>query len=158
MIEDGEQALSLLASIIAIQQTDTNYDSVNFDDPISTLSYFKKLYQSFSWTSDEEVGQLFEGFIRLLKTHGSKSAEIKAQEIMRSAAEKIHTAFRDLNQDSISDTSNLVFTTLNDALESLINLIEDLDDDDSDTKFTFQLIRNNTKKDAAVLKDYEVLG
>ena len=158
MIEDGEQALSLLASIIAIQQTDTNYDSVNFDDPISTLSYFKKLYQSFSWTSDEEVGQLFEGFIRLLKTHGSKSAEIRAQEIMRSAAEKIHTAFRDLNQDSISDTSNLVFTTLNDALESLINLIEDLDDDDSDTKFTFQLIRNNTKKDAAVLKDYEVLG
>lgn len=158
MIEDGEQALSLLASIIAIQQTDTNYDSVNFDDPISTLSYFKKLYQSFSWTSDEEVAQLFEGFIRLLKTHGSKSAEIRAQEIMRSAAEKIHTAFRDLNQDSISDTSNLVFTTLNDALESLINLIEDLDDDDSDTKFTFQLIRNNTKKDAAVLKDYEVLG
>lgn len=159
MVEDGELALGLLASIIYIQQTDITYDSINFDDPLSTLSYFKKLYQSFSRTSDEEVDQLFKDLTRLLKTESSKSAETQAHDIMRSAAEKIHNAFRELNQDSIANTTNFVFLVLKEAVESLIDLVQDSDDDDDgDTKYTFQLIRDHTKKDAGVLKDYEVLG
>ncbi|KAF8814005.1 hypothetical protein BYT27DRAFT_7083022 [Phlegmacium glaucopus] len=160
VVEDGELALGLLASIIYIQQTDITYDSINFEDPISTLSYFKKLYQSFSRASEEEVDQLFKDLTRLMKREGSsKSAEVEAQQIMRSAAEKIHIAFRELNQDSISNTANFVFLVLKEAVESLIDLVQDSeDDDDSDTKYTFQLIRDHTKKDAGVLKDYEVLG
>ena len=96
MIDDGELALGLLASIIYIQQTDITYDSINFDDPIS---YFKKLYQSFSRTSAEEVDQLFKDLTQFLKSNeveeGSKiSAEMEAQRIMKSAADKIHIAFR----------------------------------------------------------------
>lgn len=163
VVEDGELALGLLASIIYIQQTDITYDSVNFDDPISTLSYFKKLYQSFSRASEEEVDQLFKDLTRLMKQRevdSATSAETEAQHIMRSAAEKIHAAFRELNQDSISNTANFVFLVLKEAVESLINLVQDSDDDDddSDTRYTFQLIRDHTKKDAGVLKDYEVLG
>jgi len=160
VVEDGELALGLLASIIYIQQTDVTYDSVNFDDPISTLSYFKKLYQSFSRASEEEVDQLFKDLTRLMKYEGSKSAEVEAQHIMRSAAEKIHVAFRELNQDSIANTANFVFLVLKEAVGSLIDLVQDSDDDDDDddTKYTFQLIRDHTKKDPGVLKDYEVLG
>lgn len=156
MVEDGELALGLLASIIYIQQTDITYDSVNFDDPLSTLSYFKKLYQSFSRASEEEVDQLFKDMTRLIKHEASNS---EAHQIMRSAAEKIHNAFRDLNQDSIANTAHFVFLVLKEAVEGLINLVEDVDDDDdSDSKYTFQLIRDHTKQDAGVLKDYEVLG
>lgn len=162
MVDDGELALGLLASIIYIQQTDISYDSINFDDPLSALSYFKKLYQSFSRASEEEVDQLFKDLTRLWKTEGgsSHSAESEAQRIMKSAAEKIHIAFRELNQDSISSTANYVFLVLKEAVESLIDLVQDNDDedDDSDSKYTFQLIRDHTKKDAGVLKDYEVLG
>jgi hypothetical protein len=160
VVEDGELALGLLASIIYIQQTDVTYDSVNFDDPISTLSYFKKLYQSFSRASEEEVDQLFKDLTRLMKYEGSKSAEAEAQHIMKSAAEKIHIAFRELNQDSIANTANFVFLVLKEAIGSLIDLVQDSDDDDDDddTKYTFQLIRDHTKKDPGVLKDYEVLG
>ena len=38
-----------------IQQTDIIYNSVNFDDPISTLSYFTKLCQPFTRNSEEEL-------------------------------------------------------------------------------------------------------
>jgi len=160
VIDDGELSLGLLASLIYIQQTDITYDSVDFDDPRSTLSYFKKLYQSFSRVSEEEVEQLFKDLTRLLKIDTSQSAEVEAQHIMRSAAEKVHVAFRELNQDSIANTANYVFLVLRDALESLINLVQDTDDDDNDGdgKYTFQLIRDHTKKDPGVLKDYEVLG
>ena len=160
VVEDGELSLGLLASLIYIQQTDITYDSVDFDDPISTLSYFKKLYQSFSRVSEEEVDQLFKDLTRLLKIDTSQSAEAEAQHIMRSAAEKIHVAFRELNQDSIANTANYVFFVLKEALESLINLVQDTDDDDNDDggKYTFQLIRDHTKKNPGVLKDYEILG
>ena len=161
MVEDGELALSLLASIIYIQRTDITYDSVDFEDPQSTLSYFKKLYQSFSRTSEEEVDQLFKDLTRLMKTDGSTSAEAEAQRIMKTAAEKIHVAFRELTQDSIANTANFVIIVLKEAVEGLIDLVQDSDDDDDDdddTKYTFQLIRDHTKKDAGVLKDYEVLG
>jgi len=162
VVEDGELSLGLLASLIYIQQTDITYDSVDFDDPISTLSYFKKLYQSFTRVSEEEVDQLFKDLTRLLKIDTSQSAEVEAQHIMRSAAEKIHVAFRELNQDSIANTANYVFLVLKEALESLMTLVQDTDDDDddsdSDSKYTFQLIRDHTKKDPGVLKDYETLG
>jgi len=160
VVEDGEMSLGLMASLIYIQRTDITYDSVDFDDPLSTLSYFKKLYQSFSRVSEEEVEQLFKDLTRLLKIDASQSAEVEAQHIMRSAAEKIHVAFRELNQDSIANTANYVFLVLKEALESLVNLVQDSDDDDDDddSKYTFQLIRDHTKKDPGVLKEYEVLG
>jgi hypothetical protein len=55
--EDGERVRRYRASIIYIQHIDSTYDSVDFDDPISTLSYFKKIFLSFSKLSDEEVNK-----------------------------------------------------------------------------------------------------
>ena len=153
VIDEGELALGLLGAIIYIQQVDITYDSVNFDDPISTLSYFKKLYQSFLRCSDEEVDIIFNELTQLLKTGGnSESAEIEAQRIMRSAAEKIHGALQELNQGSISKTAAFVYAVFKEAVKALIDLVPDKGVDD------IQFIRNHTKKDAGVLKDYEVLG
>ncbi|KAF8167195.1 hypothetical protein B0H34DRAFT_4405 [Crassisporium funariophilum] len=157
LVEDSEMALGLLASMIYIQQTDLDYNAVDLDDRTSTLEYFKRLYQSFSRIPPDEVDDIFKDLSRLMKSGGS-NAEMEAHRIMRTAAEKIHVAFQELNQDSISNTANFVLLVLKDALEGLIDLVEDQEDDDSDTKYTFQLIRDHTKKDAGVLKDYEVLG
>jgi hypothetical protein len=78
---------------------------------------------------------------------------------MRTAAEHVHAAFQNLNQDSISNTANYVLSVMREALESLIGLVQDAEDEDSDSKYTFQLIRDHSKKDpGSVLKDYESLG
>ncbi|KAJ3498575.1 hypothetical protein NLJ89_g10200 [Agrocybe chaxingu] len=160
LVEDSEIALGLLASIIYLQKADMGYEHVNFDDSISTLSYFKTLYQSFSRLPQEEVDELFKDLTRLMKAGGSKNnAEGEAHRIMRTAAEQIHLAFQDLSQESISNSANHILIVMRDALEALIDLVQDSEDEDSDTKYTFQLIRDSSKKDpGAVLKDYESLG
>ncbi|KAF8971930.1 hypothetical protein BDZ97DRAFT_1153950 [Flammula alnicola] len=159
LVEDSEIALGLLASIIYIQQADMQYDKIDFDDPIATLAYFKKLYQSFSRIPADEVDELFKDLTRLMKLGGENNPELQGHRIMRTAAEQIHVAFQELNQDSISNTANFVLLVMRDALEGLIELVQDTEDDDSDSKYTFQLIRDHSKKDpGAVLKDYESLG
>ena len=85
-----------------------------------------------------------------------KSAEVQAQHIMRLAAEKIHGAIRELNQDSesIVNTAEFVLLVMEEAVKSLLDLSYE---DESFHRFAFQT-RDDTKKDAGVLKDYEVLG
>lgn len=159
LIEDSEVALGLLASIIYIQQADMAFENVNLSDPIVTLEYFKSLYQAFSRVPPEEVDELFKDLTRLMKLGGTpNNAEGEAHNIMKTAAEQVHTAFQNLQQESISDVANYVLLVMRDALEKLIDLVQD-SEDDSDSKYTFQLIRDHSKKDpASVLKDYESLG
>lgn len=159
LIEDSEVALGLLASIIYIQQADMAFDKVNFNDPITTLEHFKSLYQAFSRVPPEEVDELFKDLTRLMKAGGTvNNAEGEAHSIMRNASEQVHLAFENLQQQSISDVANYVLLVMKDALEKLIDLVQD-SEDDSDSKYAFQLIRDHSKKDpASVLKDYESLG
>lgn len=161
LVEDSEIALGLLASMIYIQRVDMEHDTIDFNDPVATLAHFKRLYQSFTRVSTEEVDDLFGDLTRRMKLSGSENnLDAEAHQIMSKAAEQIHSAFQTLNEESISTTANFVLQVMKDALESLINLIEDTDDDDdSDSKYTFQLIRDHSKKDpGTVLKDYEALG
>jgi hypothetical protein len=117
-----------------IYQTDISYDSVDFDDPISTLSYFKKLFRSYaisrfpSLLPEEEVEKLFEDIMHIIKTKteegSTRPAEVQAHYIMRSAAEKIHGAFREMYQDSDSvatykRTSNFVTLVMIEAMADI---------------------------------------
>jgi len=155
-IDDSELALGLLASTIYIQQADKAFNQVNLQDPLATLTYFKNLYQAFSRDPPKDVDDLFKELARLGERN---NVEGEAHHIMQTAAEQVHAAFQDLNQNSVSNTANYVFSVMREALDGLIGLIEDADDDDSDTKYTFQLIRDRSKKDpGSVLKDYESLG
>jgi len=161
LVEDSEIALGLLASIIYIQRVDMEYDTVDFASPIATLAYFKRLYQSFTRVPPEEVDDLFSDLTHRMKIAGGgvNNVDAEARQIMRNASEKIHEAFQVLDEETISNTANFVLLIMKDALESLIDLIEDTEDDDSDSKYTFQLIRDHSKKDSGtVLKDYEALG
>ena len=130
MIKDEELAADILSRIIYLQRTDFTYDSVNFDDPASTLSYFKTLYQCFSQSPEEEVDRIFNELMEIyeMKTKAgfTNSSEVKAQHIMRSAAEKIHRTFRDLDLDSFD-----VFQVMERAVANLVDLIRDRDGDDS---------------------------
>ena len=80
---------------------------------------------------------------------------------MRLAAEKIHGAVWELNRDSIVTTAEFVMVVMQEALKNLIDLLYDGDDDDEGedniSRFVIQN-HNDTKKDAGVSKDYEVLG
>ena len=137
------------------QQVDFAYDSVDFDDPISTLSYFKKFYLSFT-RNIKGAEQSFDAFMvrisesQKTKEGSKKSSEVEVHDIMRSAAKEIHDAFRELNQNSIANTCNIVMSAMFEALKSLL----ELDDGDS---FPF-VILDLIKKDAGVSKDYESLG
>lgn len=158
-IDDSELALGLLASVIYIQHADKDFHQVDLQDPLATLTYFKALYQAFSRVPPEEVEDLFKDLTRLMGLGGHNNSEGEAHRIMRTAAEQVHDAFQNLNQDSISNTANYVLSVMREALENLIGLVQDTEDDDSDAKYTFQLIRDHSKKDpGSVLKDYESLG
>ena len=58
-----ELAFATLLMIIRIQRTDTTYDSVDFDDPMSIISYFKKLCQATLWKSEEEADFLVDSMM-----------------------------------------------------------------------------------------------
>jgi glutaredoxin-related protein len=106
-----------LAAMIYLQQTDMTYDSVNFDDHMSTLSYFAKLSQPFFKDNAEEKAKSYVARI-------TKQRKVQAQDIMRSAAEKIHVVFRESNPDSIA-TANLVLPVMAEAFKSLSDLARD---------------------------------
>ena len=58
--EDTKNTRLHLERMFYIQQTDFTYNSVNFDHPISNLSYFKKLYRTFSHSSEKEIDEYFK--------------------------------------------------------------------------------------------------
>ena len=110
-----------LERFIYIRHLDRTYDSVDFDDFISTLSYFTKLYQ-FSPAMDEG----FTNMVLAFKMTSEKSFEVQAQHIMRSTAEKIHGALQDLNPQpaSIGTTFNFVIKVMLDAEEDFVALLK----------------------------------
>ena len=58
--EDTKNTRLHLERMFYIQQTDFTYNSVNFDDPISNLSYFEKLYRTFSHSSEKGIDEYFK--------------------------------------------------------------------------------------------------
>jgi hypothetical protein len=71
----------------------------------------------------------FEIMTRWLKLETERvpeiSAEVQAHQIMRSAAEKIHVAFQELNRDSYFKTERLVRVAILKAYGSLVRLVID---------------------------------
>jgi len=127
----------LMARMIFIQQADKTYDSINFNDPKSTLSYFKELYRPFFPDLEKEIDmdKRFNNLMRKLsmKAVDGSMKSVEIQNIMRMTAEKIHGAFRELKRDSVMDTANVVFNVMEEALSRLLDLIKDGDDDDKDS-------------------------
>lgn len=147
--------------MIYIQKADTGFNKVDLNDPIATLKYFKALYQGLTRFPRDEVDVLFKDITQLLKPGGDQNTELEAHRIMRDAAEKIHAILEDLKQEpqSLNDAIQCILFTMKDALEGLVELLGDVEDNDSDTKYTFQLIRDHSKKDSeSGVKDYESLG
>jgi hypothetical protein len=133
-----EQSRDIATKIIWIQRIDTTYDSVDFGDPTSTVSYFKKLYQAVSRFSEEDVDRTLN--ILMARTidketkdaDGSiKSSEAKALSIMKSTAEKIHGDFQKMgrveNQSLLDILRTLrvkfVISAVIEAMESLLELV-----------------------------------
>ena len=125
-IEKEEIYQRYWTAIINIQHADISYDSVNFDDPISTISYFKKIYRPYSHVPDETVDQWFNIMADTFTKGGpKKSAEVQAQNIMRRAAKKVHNAFRELESKSCADTADLVFDVMLEADIRLLSLMRE---------------------------------
>ena len=106
------------------------YDSVNFDDPISTLSYYKKIFHIIAQLSDEDIDDHFELMTYLFKLRtaekGSKLfAEAQAHQIMRSAAERVHVYFREIVYPSQKPYGDLVLGVVFEAHLSLLKLMRD---------------------------------
>jgi hypothetical protein len=125
-----------MAWLIYVQHIDTTYDSVDFDDFIFTLSYFRKLDHPLGQGSEEETNQKYENLMLLLSMVTErgleKSAQVQVHQIMKSTAEKIHGAFRELNRDdSFLVTSILVMDAMKEANSSLSHMmvgwLEDLE-------------------------------
>jgi len=106
----------------------------------------------------DEVEVLFKDTTQLLKPGADQNTELEAHRIMRDAAEKIHAILKQEPQ-SLKDAIQCILFTMKEALEGLVELLGDVADDDSDTKYTFQLIITLLKKDSECgVKDYESLG
>jgi len=135
--EDDDDKIFGLLRTIFVQQVDiAYYDSVNFDDPKSTQSYFIKLCLSIiSKQVQEEAEQRLNDLMTRIavanKTKKNSGIETEAQNIIRRAAETIHGAFQELKRDSIVTTSEFVLDVLLVALKDLTILSFDVDVDDS---------------------------
>ena len=161
LIEESENALGVLAGVVYMHKLDLEYSTVNLDDPVGTYMYFRRMYQAFSQLSDEEMDPLFKHFNRLVLSSDESDAELQERlhEITRQVAEEIHATLRDIDSDSILNLANHILLVMKDALESMLELIQDVEDADSDGKYSFQLIKARTRKDPGTsAKDYEVLG
>jgi hypothetical protein len=133
MIDGAEEIKKHLAKIIYVQRTDTTYDSVDFDDPMSVIEYFAKLYHPlYLQDSEEEINQIIAGLMlqifRKDTKDGSKKSGIQALLIMRSAAMKVHNAFQELDSNQVKDIADLVMLAMVEALESIKNLANDDDE------------------------------
>ena len=132
--EEGENVQNHLAKIIYVQYVVTTiYDSVDFDDSISTISYFKKLYQILfsNVRSEEEVDEVFKRMTQMWKgkiMKGSKEPiEVHGRHIMKSAVEKIHRSFRDIkiksrSYSTITDQISFAQKVMNQAMYDLQRL------------------------------------
>jgi len=128
-----KKSLNPFEELLYIVETYTTYDSFNFDDPISTASYFTKICRS-STSSGEELNQLFKSMMRqTIKTKdgSTQSAEVPIHHIMRSAAEKIHDAIEEaidrdsrnaMTTDELFKLYELVTIVGIEALRSLLDL------------------------------------
>ena len=82
-IEYGEGKQQIMADMILVQHIDSTYDSVNFDDFISTLSYFIKLEQYYLGISEEQADIRMENLNRKYFIEGAATRE-RAHQVMRS--------------------------------------------------------------------------
>ena len=132
MIEDSREKIQFfVANAIYIQHVDSTYDSINFDDPISTLSYYKRLRRFALLHNRESSKEDFDRWLEIVvmlvpKEKGSKiSADVPAHSIMKSAAEEIHNAFRKLNRKSYANIAPFVMNVIIDADYRLFRLMEE---------------------------------
>jgi len=137
-VKASKRFRTTLWRIIRIQRTDTTYDSVDFGDPISTISYFKKLCQA-AGKSEEVVDRTINNSMALIvdketKDDSIKYPGVKALSIMKSTAEKIHGAYQELDDYSTTETAErtkrrriveilkFVIPAMDEALKSLSEL------------------------------------
>jgi hypothetical protein len=130
VIESGGDIQRSIKWTIYVQHIDATYDSVNFDDPISTLSYFKKIGLPFFNRSEDAVDEMFKRMTLIFNKRTEKGSklfpEVQAQQIMRSAAEKVHLAFQELNRDhSYTTTVLIVGEVIAEAWSTLARLTRD---------------------------------
>jgi hypothetical protein len=83
---------------------------------------------------EPEVEKMFNLMMLYFKKDSTKSAEVQAHHIMRSAAEKIHVAFRESNRESLMRTPVFVTKAMTAALHSFNDLIKQIGHDDNDSE------------------------
>ena len=131
---------------IKIQRTNTTYDSVDFGDPMSIVSYFKKLLEA-KWMRQKDVNLIVNKIMARIIDKETKDG-MKALSIMKSTADKIHGAFQELSWDGDHTTakateskntttgriSKFVSNAIKEAVEGLESLTMDLNSE-SDPNF-----------------------
>ena len=119
-----------LMKLIYIQRTDSTFHTIDPHEPMSIISYFKKLLQSISLNSDKEIDRVIDNMMVQIVKKETKDDSIKipgieALLIMISTVVKIHVACQELGRDedhSSLKTVDLVQHTLREALDRLSEL------------------------------------
>lgn len=62
-IKSFEKTQKEVTAVIYLQRTDISFNSVDFDDPMSIISYFKKLCQSVAVYSEEDVDRVIDNIL-----------------------------------------------------------------------------------------------
>ena len=135
---------SLMSGIILIQHTNSTYDSVDFGDAMSVITYFKKLCQASTGYSEEDIDTAINNLmVRIIDKEtrdGSiKYPAIKALSIMKWTADKIHGAFQELGWDGDDFTADTahnkipkIVKIVSSAMDEAAERLESLADLDSD--------------------------
>lgn len=103
-------------------QTDREYNTVDFDDPVATLTYFKKLCASVFVSSTDEMDQHFDTLSGLMDAAEVCITGDQAHGIMRTAAENVHNSFQRLKHGELGATVQSVLLETTHAFFALHTL------------------------------------
>ncbi|KAF8883618.1 hypothetical protein CPB84DRAFT_1789866, partial [Gymnopilus junonius] len=107
---------------VLILKIDREYDNVDFEDPVATLEYFKKLYSAVLDNAPDEVDERFRALDRMLKPVGTSVLGDQVQLIMKDAAERVHIACSGLGSELSAPCARLAFVGIVTAALALMAL------------------------------------
>lgn len=162
LIEAEEETHARLPNIVDLLRVDKEYDDVDLDDPMATMTYFKRLaYASIPQVeSEDRIETLFYVLLSNLHSQGEKDPVGRVHKVLRPSVERIHQVLEEPDFKSFPyfHRLNAILEIFQETFQIISDMVDD-DEDEDDSVPKPSLDYDDSKQDAeTTAKDYESLG
>ncbi|KAJ7755369.1 hypothetical protein DFH07DRAFT_743240 [Mycena maculata] len=147
----------LLTALVHIQRVDYDYTTAPLDGFAGALAYFADLagYFCLGDVRPETLAAFFADLAQLAPGEGGEGLGARVHDLVRSAAEAVHGILAASKGADAAETAVLVIGIVDDAMLTLIELVEDMDADETGRLLHLKRLREEMKDSS---KGYEILG